>query len=97
MDERVAGEEVVVEVIEGQGVFGHVQFVNGQLAGDHHGDFGDLDREGIDIDAKELGGRYMDAKGLLPTISPGGKLVHALFQPRLKPFHLAVGDVQKIA
>ena len=36
-DEGVGGNEVLVKVIQRQGLLGDVQFVNRQLAGDHHG------------------------------------------------------------
>ena len=56
MDQSIGGSKVVVEVVERQGALGNAQLVDGELAGDHHGDLGDLDGEGVDIDAEELGG-----------------------------------------
>jgi len=33
-----------------------VEFVDGEFAGEHHGDFGEFDGEGVDVHAEELAG-----------------------------------------
>ena len=64
VNQGVADAEVGVEVVERQGVFGDVQFVDGQLAGDHHRHLGEFDGEGLDVHAVEvLGGD--EAEGAL--------------------------------
>ena len=45
-EQGIGGDEVLVEVVERQGLFGDVEFVDRQLARDHHRDFGDFDGEG---------------------------------------------------
>ena len=50
-DEGVGGDEIAVKVIEREGRLGNVQLVDGQFAGDHHGDLGDFDGEREDIEA----------------------------------------------
>src|ERR1035437_4010608 len=94
-DEGVGGNEVLVKVIQRQRRFGDVQFVNRQFAGDHHGDFGDFDGEGLDVKPVEVLGAQ-EAQYALAGLGAAGGFLHPLQQVGFEALEFAVGDVEEI-
>ena len=95
-EQGVGGDEILVEVVQRQGRLGDVQFVNGQFAGDHHGDFGDFDGEGLDVQAVEVL-RAEETQHALARLGAAGKLLHPLDNARFEALEFAVGDVEEVA
>src|ERR1039458_7488108 len=95
-DEGVGSNEVLVKVIQRQGRFGDVQLVDRQFAGDHHGDFGDFDCEGLDVEAVEVLGAE-EAQHALAGLGAAGEFLHPLKQVSFEALEFAVGDVEEVA
>ena len=76
-----------------------MQFVNRQLARNHHRDFGDLHGERQDVEAVEVLRAEVAETHLAFTFAGVfGKLgVNAFVDTRLQPLHFAIGDVEKIS
>ena len=96
VNERVGGDEVGVEVVEGQGAFGDVELVNRQLAGNHHRNFGDLDGQRVDVESVEVL-HAEEADLTLLRFGAAGKFVDAFDEASFKALEFAVGDVKEVA
>ena len=96
LDERIGGLEVGVEVVQGQGRLLDVQLVDRELARDHERDLGQLDGEGVDVDAIELTGGD-EREQTLALVLGLGDGVHCLEELGLDAFELAVGEIEEVA
>ncbi len=95
-EQGVGGDEILVEVVEGQGGLGDVEFVDGQFAGDHHGDFGEFDGEGEDVHAENF--------WAVTRLSSAGRVrrgwgirCKALEDSDFEALEFAVGEVEEVA
>lgn len=92
----VHGNEVFVEIVQRQGRLVDVQFVDGQLAADHHGDLRQLDGERQYVHAVKV--RCGDEPEH-PLFRDGlrRQLAKAFVEPDFKAFQLAVCDIEEVA
>jgi hypothetical protein len=95
LNQRVADAEVGIEIVERQGVFVDVEFVDGKLVGEHHRHLGEFDGEGLDVHAMEVA-RADEAERPLSGVA-AGEFAHALVDARFEPFEFPVGDVEEVA
>jgi hypothetical protein len=72
-----------------------VEFVNGQLVGQHHGHLGEFDGEGLNVHAVEILAAD-EAKRALGGVA-AGEFADAFVNTRFEPFEFAVGDVEEVA
>ena len=95
LNQRIADAEVGVEIVERQGVLGDVEFVDGELVGEHHRHLGEFDGKGLNVHAVEVlaGNETERALGGVAA----GEFAHALVDARFEPLEFAVGDVEEVA
>ena len=95
IDEGIRGLEVVVQVVQREGFLSDVQFIDRQLPGNHHRDFGQLYGERVDVDAEELASGH-EPEHHLGGVQAARFLSHPLEESGLETFQLAIGDVEEI-
>ena len=88
--------KVRVEVVQRQGMFADMQFVNRQFAGDHHRHLGQLDGERIDIHAVEIC-RGHEAHYPLLGSKLLGQFATSFNDTRFQSLQLTVGYIEEIA
>ena len=96
-EQRVAGDEVGVEVVERQVAFADVEFFDGEFAPDHHGDFGEIDGKRVDVVTEEVLGAEETELALVRLGTAGELGVDALDDASFEAFQFPVGDVEEVA
>src|ERR1035438_6327163 len=98
-EQGVGGDEIFIEIVERQGWFADVQFVNRQLAANHHRDFRNLDGKRLNIKAvKVLDAQETETNLAFAFAGMFWKLgVNAFVDAGFQPLHFAIGDVEEIS